>query len=590
MVLHITRKLADKLKISPPVRVANDEFHSWRANYVQESGFRFVVVMNDASRFTIVINDAKAAKLKKLPELFIQTLRDVLLARGVNPEVIDRYIGEMGNIVFSKNSDRKKTAQLNKNTDNTWWALRAFTYDVDRSLSVNEMMYNTSGADDVIVPTEKMLEMLSKYGLPVRKCRAFDIKVRLDLDGKDAVRRLRVPANITFERLHKLLQNSFEWQDCHLYSFGMFEEWSGNYYAAPDVELVMSEEDLDVKPDAIVMKGLKLSDYVPDYRKILYRYDFGDDWHHYIEVETIIDDCDDDIPILLSGEGDAPPEDVGGPGGYAEFLDIISDPTHEAYEYMNGWAKSLWWRRFDFDTVAWRVNANRVRSNDLKKASAPTADGVVAEARVMPLDKARFILEFIKKNPDRWGTVIAAEPQWICNNCGEPAKVLVDDYSANEIGRLCDNCYNIMMAEYTGASVPETIPKQLSVKGRNGKPVEFDVEFLVFETGKTLTATETGKRKRKADVFGTLDDDFDSMLDTLMTRIKKALSVTYMDKDGHIKGDKAVGYVGYAHERGECNVIIDGLPYTFHDFEKIISSREGWKVKIEFASIGDELD
>ena len=334
MTLHITKKLADKLKISPEVEPVGNELYSWRANYVQEHGFRFIVFMNDASRFTVVLNEVKAVKLKKLPELFICTLREALLSISVNPDVIDRYITDLGNIKYAKNSDRKRTAQLNKNIDNTWWALRSLTDDVDLSYYVNQMIYNTSGMDAVMIPAETMLDKLSVYGLPVRKCRALDLNVRLDLDGKDAVRKLRVPASMSFERLHALLQTAFGWQDYHLYSFGLFEEWSDNYYAIPDVELLLAADEDEASPDSIEMTGLKLSDYVPTYRKILYTYDFGDDWHHYIEVEDIIEDCSDDLPMLLSGYGDAPPEDVGGPGGFADFLEIISDPAHKEYEHM----------------------------------------------------------------------------------------------------------------------------------------------------------------------------------------------------------------------------------------------------------------
>jgi len=268
MILHITKKLADKLKLSPTVEPAKNELHSWRANYIQEAGYRFVVIMNDVSRFTIVINNTTAVKLKKLPALFIQTLRLTLLALGVNTEVVDRYIDEIGEITYSKNSDRKKTAQLNKNINDAWWALRDLSDDVELSLFVNRMIYNTSGTDEVIVPMEKMLEMLSKYGFPVCKCRAFDLNVRLDLDGNDALRRLRIPADYSFERLHKLLQVMFGWLDYHLYSFGVFGEWGDN---TPVVELIMDKDDFVVNPDAIVMKGLKLSDYVPQYRKILYK-------------------------------------------------------------------------------------------------------------------------------------------------------------------------------------------------------------------------------------------------------------------------------------------------------------------------------
>ena len=356
MTLHITKKLADKLKLAPAPQEAGDALYSWRANYVQGHGFHFVVFMNDASRFTVVINEAKAAKLKKLPELFLHTLRETLLAFSVNPEVIEQYIADAGSVTYTKNSDRKKTAQLNKSTDTVWYSLRDYTDDVD--LSVRVSAETTVGSDEKFVPAEKFLELLGRYGLPVRKCRAFDLNVRFDLDGRDALRRLRVPANLSFERLHKLLQTAFGWKNCHLYSFGLFKEWSGNYYARPDVELVVESDQYDAyeaNPDAKPVAGVKLSDYVPEYTKILYAYDFGDDWHHYIDVERGIDDCEEELPVLLSGEGDAPPEDVGGIGGFAQFLGIIADPAHEDYEHMTQWAKSQGWGPFDFETVAERV-------------------------------------------------------------------------------------------------------------------------------------------------------------------------------------------------------------------------------------------
>jgi hypothetical protein len=359
MILHLTKKLADKLKISAAPMTAEDNFYSWRANYVQESGFRFVVFMNDASRFTVVINEAKVTKLKKLSELFIQTLRETFLALGVNQEVAERYIVELGEITYAKNSDRQKTAQLNKNAETAWWSLRDIRGDVELSVYANKTIYKESNSEEYFYPKEKMLELLGRYGLPVRKCRAFDLKVRLDLDGKDAIRRLRVPANITFERLHKLLQKSFGWRNYHLYNFGLFKEWSKDYYAKPDVELVLESDQYDAyeaNPEAKSMTGVRLSDYVPEYNKILYTYDYGDDWHHYIEVERFIDDCEEELPILLSGAGDAPPEDVGGPGGFGDFLEIIADPKHEDYEHITQWAKSQWWRPFDFETIAKRVN------------------------------------------------------------------------------------------------------------------------------------------------------------------------------------------------------------------------------------------
>ena len=356
MNIHLTKKLTDKLKMKPyPGQPANtDGLYSWRANYVQGHGRRFVVFMNDASRLTIVINEAKAAKLKKLPELFLQNLQATLLALNVNPDVVSRYMDELGEITYYKNSDRTQTARLNKCVDAVWYALRDLTNDVELSVWANNYMHGApDGAEgNYSTPRENMIKLFGRYGLSVLKFRALDLNVRLDLGGRDAVRRLRVPATISFDKLHKLLQTAFGWKNCHLHSFGLFKEWSEYYYTKPDIELFMHEDSLEINTDGLLTTGKFLSDYVPEYRKILYIYDFGDDWHHFIEVENIIEDCEEELPILLSGEGDAPPEDVGGTSGFAEFLEAIVDPNHEEYEHMKSWSEMQRWKPFDFEWTA----------------------------------------------------------------------------------------------------------------------------------------------------------------------------------------------------------------------------------------------
>ena len=233
MVIHLTQKLADKLKMSPAKATSVNEFLSWRANYVQGPGYRLLVFMNDASGFTVVVNDAKAAKLKKLPEIFNHALVDTLFSLNINPDVIGCYLEELGNkIIYTKNADRKKTTQLNKRTETVLWTLEDTSNDIELSSFVNRIIFDVKSNEDNFTPKEKMLEMLGKYGLPVIKCTAFDLNVRLLLggDGHDAIRRLRVPTNISFEYLHYILQAAFGWQSCHLYCFVGLQHLSVSFF------------------------------------------------------------------------------------------------------------------------------------------------------------------------------------------------------------------------------------------------------------------------------------------------------------------------------------------------------------------------
>jgi len=53
---------------------------------------------------------------------------------------------------------------------------------------------------------------------------AFDLDIELPLIKNSAKRKIRVGVNITFERLHKIIQASYDWRKCHMYQFLLFEK------------------------------------------------------------------------------------------------------------------------------------------------------------------------------------------------------------------------------------------------------------------------------------------------------------------------------------------------------------------------------
>src|SRR5208282_2645258 len=73
--------------------------------------------------------------------------------------------------------------------------------------------------------------------------------------------------------------------------------------------------------------------------KFTYLYDFGDGWAHTITVESVekIPDGHAVDITCLAGKRRRPPEDVGGPWGYAEFLEAIADPKHDEHQSHLDW-------------------------------------------------------------------------------------------------------------------------------------------------------------------------------------------------------------------------------------------------------------
>jgi hypothetical protein len=141
-------------------------------------------------------------------------------------------------------------------------------------------------------------------------------------------RRFVVPSDITLHRLHLILQEVMGWTNSHLYRFktGMKE------YAEPDPENEFNELHFNnsrrTKLERLVInKG----------STFLYEYDFGESWIHELVVEDILEPSSQQYPVCLAGERACPPEDCGGPYGYAELLGIISNPEHEEYLDTMAW-------------------------------------------------------------------------------------------------------------------------------------------------------------------------------------------------------------------------------------------------------------
>jgi len=153
------------------------------------------------------------------------------------------------------------------------------------------------------------------------------LKVTLN-DVKPSVqRRVEVPLAIRLDRLHLVLQAAMGWTNSHLYEI-----------RARDVGWGLPDPDFGDGP--LDAKKARLIDVLEDAgtKTVKYLYDFGDGWEHTVKVERITDAVPGlAYPVLIDAVGRCPPEDVGGPWSYAEFLDALADPAHENHAEMKNW-------------------------------------------------------------------------------------------------------------------------------------------------------------------------------------------------------------------------------------------------------------
>jgi hypothetical protein len=159
---------------------------------------------------------------------------------------------------------------------------------------------------------------------------AYQFKIQIkDIQKPPVWRLLLVADNITFDEFHEVIQIAFGWDNYHLYQFSPKGYGSTPLImpAHPDIE----EEDAD---DSEITELSEI--FTKPKQTFLYIYDFGDDWKHQITLEKISDETLT-APVCIDGKGACPPEDCGGPWGYANLLEILADPGNPEYGDMREW-------------------------------------------------------------------------------------------------------------------------------------------------------------------------------------------------------------------------------------------------------------
>ena len=155
------------------------------------------------------------------------------------------------------------------------------------------------------------------------------LKITLDNVEPAVLRRVEVPLGIRLDRLHLTIQAAMGWTNSHLYEL-----------RAGDVGWSTPYPDADWSGDFLDARKARLGDVLEDVgtKKLSYLYDFGDGWGHTIKVEQIADPKPGVLyPRLIEVSGRCPPEDCGGPWGYAELFEAIKAPTHERHAELMEW-------------------------------------------------------------------------------------------------------------------------------------------------------------------------------------------------------------------------------------------------------------
>jgi len=166
---------------------------------------------------------------------------------------------------------------------------------------------------------------------------SFHLRVTL-LGVEPAIWRLiRVPGDIHLGDFHSVLQELMPWENRHLHRFMIGNEQFGVLNENPADSNMCDESRLTLEKAARIAEG-----------RFRYEYDFGDSWHHDIVVEKeSLWEKGSWVPVCLDGARACPPEDCGGPSGYADLQLAMNNPDHEQHLKLKQWLDRRGKRSFD---------------------------------------------------------------------------------------------------------------------------------------------------------------------------------------------------------------------------------------------------
>lgn len=174
-----------------------------------------------------------------------------------------------------------------------------------------------------------------KKGQPVLR---FKIELPLEDAGRTVLvwRIIETPYDYTFWDLHVAIQDAMGWADYHLHEFTV----PTNPVGPGTIKLGIPIDEFDV-PEIEIADGsvVPVTGHLEAIgaRGMLYSYDFGDGWRHWLKLEGGAVSDGGMYPRCVDGENACPPEDCGGESGYFRVLDALEDPDDPEHEGTKTW-------------------------------------------------------------------------------------------------------------------------------------------------------------------------------------------------------------------------------------------------------------
>ena len=175
----------------------------------------------------------------------------------------------------------------------------------------------------------------------------YAMKVTLLGTSPPVWRRVLVDRDMTLRDLHLTLQAVMGWENSHLHQFVLPRRWNRNPQRDFCTKIV--NESRTRVGDVIGTAG----------ERLLYEYDLGDGWRHELRLEDVLLGDESFQPMCVAGERCCPPEDCGGPQGFAAMLAALRNASDSSHEEVCEWLGDFDPASFSADEITRRLRRRR---------------------------------------------------------------------------------------------------------------------------------------------------------------------------------------------------------------------------------------
>ena len=166
-------------------------------------------------------------------------------------------------------------------------------------------------------------------------------------------RLLSVPPDLTFDRLHEVLQIAFGWSNAHLHQFVITDSRDDHWMPdrllslCPDPSRIIDDRGPDYKESEWTLAQIYERPEWKDRVRIEYEYDMGDSWRHILALlgratpgtNAQFGAPDDAKVVCLSGQGHPVAEDCGSRIGWEDLKIAFKNPRRAGNRDLVKWYK-----------------------------------------------------------------------------------------------------------------------------------------------------------------------------------------------------------------------------------------------------------